>query len=166
MSQLTTSVQADWCCRLSPCALQSTSWHRPPACWISALSCPPYGLNVLTKAVVKVVNSQRIWCCFKTFVSVLGNLACKKKTCICMTGYFFYPIIQIHKHLLSDAFGLHPLSFLLSALVGFYKPLIWMRKSSAVKQLTCIFFFFCYSICTFVSSNVKYTRRAVMVTNE
>ena len=105
MSQLTTSVQADWCCRLSPCALQSTSWHRPPACWISALSCPPYGLNVVTKAVVKVVNFQRIWFHFKMFVSLLGNLACKKKkksSCICMTGYISYPIIQIHQHLLSN----------------------------------------------------------------
>lgn len=49
MSQLTTSVSADWCCRLSPCALQKPSWHRPSACWICALPCPPYEL---TKGVV------------------------------------------------------------------------------------------------------------------
>lgn len=49
MSQLTTSVSADWCCRLSPCALQKPSWHRPLACWICALPCPPYEL---TKGVV------------------------------------------------------------------------------------------------------------------
>lgn len=131
MSQLTTSVQADWCCRLSPCALQSTSWHRPPACWISALSCPPYGLNVVTKAVVKVVNFQRIWFRFKMFVSLLGNLACKKNSISCQM----------------TAFGLHLLSFLLSAFVGFYKPLIGMRNSSTVKQLTCILFLFDIHFC-------------------
>lgn len=49
MSQLTTSVSADWCCRLSPCAPQKPSWHKPLACWICALPCPPYEL---TKSVV------------------------------------------------------------------------------------------------------------------
>lgn len=59
MSQLTTSVSADWCCRLSPCALQKPSWHRPLACWICALPCPPYEL---TKGVVNHTHWETVWC--------------------------------------------------------------------------------------------------------
>lgn len=64
MSQLTTSVSADWCCRLSPCALQKPSWHRPLACWICALPCPPYEL---TKGVV---NHSLRNCMMHSFFSV------------------------------------------------------------------------------------------------